>query len=202
MSSRRFALKTAIIVCTICFITFSLSGFSFPDKNNDMSRPTLNAPTRQHLAPESDILKAAVPPPTPAIDITSEPDVTEKTYTDEDLDVLSRIIYAEVGCTWIPDEVQLYTGSVVLNRVASNLFPDTIHDVVFQEGQYPPTWNGAIDNVPDERTIANAKKLLEDGSVLPANVIFQANFTQGAGVYDSYYDEPLGTTTYFCYGTN
>ena len=31
-------------------------------------------------------------------------------YTEEDLDLLSRIIYAEAGCTWIPDWVQRMVG--------------------------------------------------------------------------------------------
>ena len=129
-------------------------------------------------------------------------EVEEALYTDEDLDLLSSIMYAEVGCSWIPDEVQLYVGSVVLNRVKSPLFPDTLYDVIYQEGQYSPTWNGSINNEPDERTIANAKKLLEEGSVLPENVLFQANFVQGSGVHYYYYDETLGTTTYFCYGNS
>lgn len=123
----------------------------------------------------------------------------EPTYTEEELDLLSRLIFAEVGCEWIPDDIQLYVGSVVLNRVESDLFPDNIYDVIYAKGQYSPTWSGAINNTPDERTIANAKRLLEDGSLLPANVVFQANFKQGDGVYHEYYDEPLGTTTYFCY---
>lgn len=113
--------------------------------------------------------------------------------------MLSRLIFAEVGCEWIPDDVQLYVGSVVLNRVDSELFPDNIYDVIYAKGQYSPTWSGSINNTPDERTIENARKLLEDGSVLPADVVFQANFKQGSGVYYEYYDKPLGTTTYFCF---
>lgn len=113
--------------------------------------------------------------------------------------MLSRLIFAEAGCEWIPDDIQLYVGSVVLNRVESDLFPDNIYDVIYAKGQYSPTWSGSINNTPDDRTIANAKELLENGSVLPENVVFQANFKQGDGVYYEYYDEPLGTTMYFCY---
>ena len=127
----------------------------------------------------------------------------EKSYTDEELDWLSRIIYAEAGSNWIPDWVQLYAGSVILNRVESPLFPNsnTIYEVIHQNNpiQYSPAYSGAINNTPDERTIENARKLLEVGSVLPANVIFQAEFKQGSGVFVSYYDSTLKTTTYFCY---
>lgn len=124
----------------------------------------------------------------------------ELPYTEEDLDLLSRLLTAEMGSSWVPDVVQLYVGSVVLNRMASDLFPgETLYDVIYQPGQYSPTWSGAINNTPDERTIENAKRLLTDGSILPENVVFQANFKQGDGVYCEYYDEVLGTTTYFCF---
>lgn len=120
-------------------------------------------------------------------------------YTGEDLDLLSRVIYAEVGCSWIPDWVQQMTGSVVLNRVASSYYPNTIREVIYQPGQYSPTWDGSINKKPDARTVANAKYLLEHGSICPSNVVGQNSVVTGSGVYRSYYDSVLGTTVYFCY---
>lgn len=120
-------------------------------------------------------------------------------YTQEDLDLLARVIYAEVGCTWIPDWVQRMVGSVVLNRVASPYYPDTIHDVIYQPGQYAPTWDGSIHKTPDARTIENARYLLENGSICPENVVGQNSIITGSGVYTSYTDPILGTTVYFCY---
>lgn len=120
-------------------------------------------------------------------------------YSQEDLDLLSRVIYAEVGCTWIPDWVQRMVGSVVLNRVESPYYPDTIKEVVYQPGQYSPTWDGSIRKTPDARTVENAKYLLEHGSICPRNVIGQNSVVTGSGVYQSYHDSVLGTTVYFCY---
>ena len=120
-------------------------------------------------------------------------------YTQEDLDLLARLIYAEVGCTWIPDWVQRMVGSVVLNRVASSYYPDTIREVIYQPGQYAPTWNGSIHWTPDARTIENARYVLENGSICPSNVVGQNSVVTGSGVYQSYYDSILGTTVYFCY---
>lgn len=120
-------------------------------------------------------------------------------YTQEELDLLARIIYAEVGSTWIPDWVQRMVGSVVLNRVKSSHYPNTIRDVIYQPGQYSPTWNGSISKSPDARTIANARYLLEHGSICPDNVIGQNSIITGSGVYQSYHDSILGTTVYFCY---
>ena len=128
-----------------------------------------------------------------------DPNVEEPAYTEEDLDLLSRVIYAEVGCTWIPDWVQRMVGSVVLNRVNSPYYPDTIYDVIYQPGQYAPTWDGSIHKTPDARTIENARYLLENGSICPENVVGQNSIVTGSGVYTSYQDPILGTTVYFCY---
>ncbi len=120
-------------------------------------------------------------------------------YTAADLDLLSRIIYAEAGCTWIPDWVQRMVGSVVLNRVHSTYYPDTIREVVYQPGQYAPTWDGSLSKTPDARTVSNARYLLENGSICPENVIGQNSIVTGSGVYTSYFDPILRTTVYFCY---
>ena len=120
-------------------------------------------------------------------------------YTEEDLDLLARVIYAEVGCTWIPDWVQRMVGSVVLNRVNSSYYPDTIREVIYQPGQYAPTWDGSIHKTPDARTIENARYLLENGSICPENVVGQNSIITGSGVYTSYRDPVLHTTVYFCY---
>lgn len=120
-------------------------------------------------------------------------------YTEEDLDLLARIINAEAGCTWIPDWVQRMVGSVVLNRVNSVHFPNTIREVIYQPGQYGPVYNGSINMTPSQRVIENARYILENGSICPANVTGQNGIITGSGLYTSYYDSILGTTIYFCY---
>lgn len=121
---------------------------------------------------------------------------TEQPYTDEDLYILSHIISAEAGnCS---EDMMLSVGSVVLNRVADDRFPDTIEEVVFQKGQYSPTWNGAYYQEPTEGAQKVAEQLLTEGSQIDASVVWQAEFPQGNGVYDTI-ESPWGTTMYFCY---
>lgn len=120
-------------------------------------------------------------------------------YTAADLDLLARIINAEAGCDWMPDWVQQMVGSVVLNRVNSEYFPNTIREVIYQPGQYGPVYNGMINRTPSQRVINNAKYILENGSICPPNVTGQNGVISGSGVYTSYYDSVLGTTIYFCY---
>lgn len=121
-----------------------------------------------------------------------------QTYTDEELDVLSRIISAEAGnCSW---EMMEGVGSVVLNRVADGRFPDTIKEVVFEQNpvQYTPTVNGTYWNTPTDEAIDVAKFLLENGSCVPSNVLYQANFPQGTGTWKTL--NTSYSTMYFCYG--
>lgn len=121
---------------------------------------------------------------------------TDTPYTDNDLYVLSHIISAEAGnCS---EDMMLSVGSVVLNRVADDRFPDSIEEVVFQEGQYAPTWNGTYYDEPTEDAVEAAKTLLEGGVVIDSSVVWQAEFPQGQGVYDTI-ESPWGTVMYFCY---
>lgn len=111
----------------------------------------------------------------------SDTEVAVPIYLKEDLYVLAHVICGEAQ--GYPDDEQLYVGSVVLNRVAHPDFPDTIEDVVFQPGQYACVTDGNYYREPTERNWANAKWLLENGSVLPGNVIWQSKGSQGRGVY-------------------
>lgn len=123
----------------------------------------------------------------------------EPSYTEEDLYCLSHIISAEAGnCS---EEMMEGVGSVVLNRVADERFPDTIQEVVFEQNpvQYTPTINGTYWNEPTEGAVEVAKMLLEEGSRLPEDCIFQAEFPQGTGTYKTV-PIPWGGEMYFCYG--
>ncbi|MDI6710664.1 MAG: cell wall hydrolase [Thermoanaerobacterales bacterium] len=64
-------------------------------------------------------------------------------YTPEDLDLLARLITVEAGNQ--PYETQVAVGAVVLNRVQSGAFPDSLREVIFQPGQFPPATNGRIN---------------------------------------------------------
>lgn len=72
---------------------------------------------------------------------------------------LSKIVYAEAGAE--PYEGKLAVANVVLNRVKSNQFADTIEGVVFEKYndiyQFTPVLNGYIfNNEPNSDSIAAA----------------------------------------------
>ena len=118
-------------------------------------------------------------------------------YTENDLYVLSHIINAEAGDDNCSHEHRIAVGSVVLNRVAADDFPDTIEGVVFDPGQYSPTWDGRYDLEPSDDSIETAKYLLENGSQIPEDCIYQAEFEQGSGTWETF--ETIYGTTYICY---
>ena len=132
------------------------------------------------------------PTSTPKPTITPTPIVNDiKSYTDEELHILSHVIYGEAG--GYSRELQIGVGSVVLNRVKHERYPNTIKDVVFQSGQYACTWDGNYDREPDQQAIDVAIYLLENGSQFPEYVLYQSEFLQGDRVY-----RKIGNT-YFCY---
>ncbi len=121
---------------------------------------------------------------------------TDPGYTEEDLYRMSHLIYGEAGnCS---REMMEAVGSVVLNRVEDDRFPDTIADVIFQPGQYSCTWDGNYDLAPSDEAIEVARFLLEEGSQIDSSVVFQAEFTQGEGIYKTL-TSPWGSVMYFCY---
>lgn len=118
-----------------------------------------------------------------------------------DVRLLAKIMQAESGIDW-PDWAVMCIGEVVLNRVASPLFPDTIYDVLHQGPpiQYAPVWEpGWKDLDPGPEYIALARRLLNGERVFKnPRIIWQALFPQGDRVVLTYYDKTLDTTTYFC----
>jgi N-acetylmuramoyl-L-alanine amidase len=83
-------------------------------------------------------------------------------YNGDDLYWLSRIIFAESEGE--PLEGKIAVGNVVLNRVASPKYPNSVYDVIFDKNygvQFTPASSGAIYNTPDQESVAAAKLCLE-----------------------------------------
>ena len=60
-----------------------------------------------------------------------------------EMEVLAQLVEAEAGNQ--PFEGKCLVADVILNRVESPDFPDTISEVIFQEGQFSVVSNGAFD---------------------------------------------------------
>ena len=64
----------------------------------------------------------------------------EKSYTDNDLKYMAAIIYCEAGNQCYAGKIAV--GCVVMNRVKSSSFPNTVLKVIKQRGQFSPVRQG------------------------------------------------------------
>lgn len=74
--------------------------------------------------------------------------------TEAERELLARVIYGEGRGE--PYEGQVAIGAVILNRVGSENFPDTITDVVYQSGAFDAVYDGQVWLDPDETAFAAA----------------------------------------------
>lgn len=102
-----------------------------------------------------------------------------------DLTLLSHLVAAEAGnrdpVTNKMDE--LMVASVAMNRVASDIYPNTLIEVITQPGQYScfNTTDGGnfAKFTPTDSDIASAKRVMMGYFRVPANIIFQSQHVQG-----------------------
>lgn len=63
-------------------------------------------------------------------------------YTKSELRLMSSIINCEAGIE--PYQGKLAVGIVVMNRIRSKRFPNTLKGVIYQRGQFSPVRNGSL----------------------------------------------------------
>lgn len=100
---------------------------------------------------------------------------TPANYNQEDLYWLSRIISAESRGEPLLGKIAV--GTVILNRVASSEFPNTIKGVIFDQrwgGQFEPVRNGTVYNAPTEESVIAAKLCLEGARAAGKSLYFLA----------------------------
>ncbi|MCI8971527.1 MAG: cell wall hydrolase [Oscillibacter sp.] len=100
---------------------------------------------------------------------------------------LSRIIHAESGGEAL--EGQIAVGNVVLNRVSSGDFPDSIPEVIFdaENGvQFEPVSNGSVTKEPTELSQEAARRALSgENTAGDALYFFAPALSQGSWIDSS-----------------
>lgn len=69
-------------------------------------------------------------------------DISEVSFDEGDRYLLAVLIYCEAGGE--PYEGQVAVGSVVINRVLSSVYPDTVTGVIYQKYQFSPVGSGRL----------------------------------------------------------
>lgn len=159
-------------------------------------------PTQTVQEPVENIVEPVEEPveePVVHVDSTSD-----KTYTDEELEILALIVYQEAGGDNVSDDTRRLVAQVFLNRVNDSRFPDSFYEVATANRQYgrlyltgivwPDRASSPAEGPAVGRAYKIAQEVLEsDEPICPEGVIFQAEFVQG----DIYAAQD---GMYFCFG--
>lgn len=97
----------------------------------------------------------------------------KETKMDDDTYLLAQIINAEAKGE--PYNGKVAVGNVVLNRVNSPDFPDTIKEVIFERGQFYPVTSGSIYNKPSEESIKAAKDVMNGKQIVSKQALYFYN---------------------------
>lgn len=109
-------------------------------------------------------------------------------YTDEDYQVLLRIVQAEAGIC--DKRGKILVADVIINRVLSKEFPNSVKAVVYEPSQFQPVSNGAINSVKvTAETIECVDRAL-DGEVYSNGALYFMN-RRGSGSAAAWFDRHL-----------
>ena len=116
-------------------------------------------------------------------------------YNDDELDILYRIAWAEARGE--DDKGIILVVNVIMNRVNSPKFPNTIRDVIFQPRQFTPITNGAFDRATPDQCIKDAVHRALHGEDHSRGALF---FRTIRGAEGSWHETAL--TALFDYGAH
>ncbi|WP_254782250.1 cell wall hydrolase [Bacillus sp. OK048] len=108
----------------------------------------------------------------------NEPKLAEPmsiSLSDSEIDLLARLVRAEAQTEPLVGKIAV--ACVVLNRVESPQFPDTINEVIYAPGQFQPIKNGEINKPADEESILAVTAALTDQRQLAPGALFFYNPT-------------------------
>ena len=90
-----------------------------------------------------------------AMGISNTGNSTKSTSNSSNVNLLSHLIYGEArGESYVG---QVAVGAVIMNRVKSSLFPNTISGVIYQKGAFDAVSDGQINMSPDSTAIKAAQ---------------------------------------------
>ncbi|MEH7239368.1 cell wall hydrolase [Bacillus sp. JJ1562] len=96
-------------------------------------------------------------------------------FSAQELDLLARIVRSEAQAE--PFEGKVAVAAVVLNRLESPKYPDTIQGVIYQRGQFQPVKNGAINKPADEESKRAVQAALTEMRFIAKEALFFYNPT-------------------------
>ncbi|BBF45202.1 hypothetical protein lbkm_3964 [Lachnospiraceae bacterium KM106-2] len=120
-------------------------------------------------------------------------DASAASYSKNELRYLSAIVYAESGNQSHKGKVAV--ANVVLNRVKSRKYPNSIKSVIYQKGQFTPARNGSLKKALSlydknssriKSSKAAAKKALSGSSVLTKKYLYFSGYSSKKTIKQRY----------------
>ena len=212
---QKWMIAGACFLCVICFALGCYVGYLVCRNNEptDETKPSISLEELEKVEGILNINNVKPEIPDTLVEIETIPDETieedvEEYVPEDDMDdsddidisdsemseteMLAIVIYQEVGGDAHCDDCRYRVADIVLNRVNSEDFPNTIYEVLTQEGQYGRLhwtgiqWADRASNTYEAAAVERAWKTAED--VLNGNhselygngYIWQAGFEQGS----------------------
>ena len=116
----------------------------------------------------------------------------------DQLYLLSRLIHFKYGHYRYSDELRMCAGEVILNRMASPEYPDTMEKVIFQKGIEEEVDEDAFSLCvsPSRDCVRAAARLLQGERMLEPEVVLETHYP-AKGVYAVFCDDLLGNTYFY-----
>lgn len=165
------AALAALLIAFAILLALRLSAGPARAANEPPAPVYSSAALAAHLAVAPDV--AAHEPQTPEPVAEPEPEPRYEEITAEERELLARVVYAESNTE--PIEGQIAVAQVVLNRVRSESFPDTVSEVIYQERQFSTA--PILDSVTPTENNYEAVDLAFELEVVPYDVLY---FSRGA----------------------
>ena len=155
-----FALGVVFAMSLTSIVAFAFSFTGEPDGKNDQQQiVVVNPATESEETTSEQTVSAETEDTTATLQSAGSSLSGSMDWDAEDAYMLAKIAMAEAESE--DTEGKALVMLVVLNRVWSDEFPDTIAGVIFQDGQFSPISNGRYDEVKPDADCYRALQLIQ-----------------------------------------
>ena len=174
------ALFLAVFAIIIIAITAGEAKSNLPIVTTEATDEAFELKLVELVHHEPDVWTDEEPPvPVPETEPSRYADIE---LSDADIDLLARIIWLEARGESF--EGQQAVAEVVFNRMLSEDFPDTLHDVIYQMNQF--TTAGNVHNAdPGNTQYLAIDAALNGPNILPLEVVFFSRGPQNDNIWGS-----------------
>ena len=188
----------------LLFLAGLLSLCRIEEIRQEMQKPVLEVHTEESLLADKESIIMGIASRTSSgqriVDCSELQRESKYQLTQEDLEVLLRIVEAEAGCE--DEEGKLLVANVILNRLNSDRFPDSVTEIVFQREngvtQFSPVADGSYSRVQISEETVDAVGRALAGEDISRGALYFAARKYADSESMRWFDEKL--TLLFCHG--